>query len=97
MKKVVKKVQKKEVKRKIQFKFYAPQAQDVSLVGTFNKWNPIKKKMKMNEKGEWLTRVILSEGEHQYKFIVDGEWINDPGAERFLENGVGGINSVKVV
>ncbi len=97
MKKKPVKVQKEDEKRKIQFKFYAPQANEVYLVGTFNKWNPIKKKMKINEKGEWLTRVILVEGEHQYKFIVDGEWVNDPGAERFVENGVGGINSVKVV
>lgn len=90
-------MKKEEVKRKIQFKFYAPQAKDVSLVGSFNKWNPIKKIMKANPKGEWITRVILSEGEHHYKFVVDGEWINDPGAERYVENGVGGLNSVKVV
>ncbi len=90
-------MKKEESTRKIQFKFYAPQAKEVSLVGSFNKWNPIKKKMKSNDNGEWLTRVILSEGEHQYKFIVDGEWINDPGAERYVENGVGGLNSVKIV
>jgi 1,4-alpha-glucan branching enzyme len=90
-------MKKDEIKRKIQFKFYAPHANEVYLTGSFNKWNPIKKKLKKNEKGEWLTRVILSEGEHHYKYIVDGEWINDPGAERFVENGVGGLNSVKIV
>lgn len=90
-------MKKEQVQRKIQFKFYAPQAREVFLTGSFNKWNPIKKKLKMNEKGEWVTRVILSEGEHQYKFIVDGDWVNDPGAERYVENGVGGLNSVKII
>lgn len=84
-------------KRKIQFKYYAPYAKEVYLTGDFNKWNPIKKKMKINAKGEWITRVILAEGKHQYKFIVDGEWVNDPGATRYEQNGLGTENSIKVV
>ena len=98
-KKTTKKVTKKKVvlKHKVQFKFYAPEANDVFLTGEFNKWSPVKKKMKKNEKGEWLTRVILPEGDHQYKFIVNGEWINDPGATKFVDNGMGGTNGVKVV
>ncbi len=85
------------IKRKIQFKYYAPEAKEVCLTGSFNKWNPIKKKMKKNDRGEWVIRVVLSEGEHIYKFVVDGEWVNDPGAERYVENGVGGLNSSKLV
>ncbi len=108
-KKVVKKVSKavgvskakkslpEQNKHKVQFKVYAPEAKEVILTGEFNKWNPIKKRMKKNEKGEWLTRAILSEGEYQYKFIINGEWKNDPGAVKFVDNGMGSTNSVKVV
>ena len=84
-------------KHKVQFKFYAPKASEVYLTGDFNKWNPVKKKMKKNEKGEWATRVILAEGEHQYKYVVDGEYQNDPGAARYVNNGVGTLNSVRIV
>ena len=84
-------------KRKVQFKIYAPNANDVYLVGDFNKWNPIKKRLKMNEKGEWLTRSMLPVGEHQYKFIIDGEWVNDPGAVKYVTNGIGTQNSVRIV
>ena len=85
------------LKHKVQFKFFAPEAKSVILTGSFNKWNPIRKVMKKNDKGEWLTRVILAEGDHQYKYIVDGNWINDPGAKKFADNGMGGTNSVRVV
>ena len=33
-------------------------------------------------------------GEHQYKFVADGEWITDEKAKRFLPDGYGGRNSV---
>lgn len=29
--------------------------------------------------GDFVTIIDLPEGEHQYKFYVDGEWKNDPG------------------
>ena len=85
------------VKHKVQFKYYAPNANVVYLIGDFNKWNPIKKLMKKNEKGEWLTRAILPEGEHQYKYIVDGKYENDPGAVRYERNGLGTLNSIRIV
>lgn len=29
--------------------------------------------------GDFVTIIDLPEGEHQYKYYVDGEWKNDPG------------------
>lgn len=29
--------------------------------------------------GDFVTIIDLPEGEHQYKFFVDGEWRHDPG------------------
>ncbi|VEN53146.1 unnamed protein product [Callosobruchus maculatus] len=28
--------------------------------------------------GDFVTIIELPEGEHQYKYYVDGEWKNDP-------------------
>ena len=84
-------------KHKVQFKIYAPEATEVYLTGEFNKWSPVKKAMRKNIDGEWVTRMILAEGDHQYKFVVDGDWVNDPGASKFVDNGMGGSNSVRVV
>lgn len=32
--------------------------------------------------GDFVTIIDLPEGEHQYKFFVDGEWRHDPGLVR---------------
>ncbi|KAK8721822.1 hypothetical protein OTU49_012587 [Cherax quadricarinatus] len=45
--------------------------QTVAIAGTFNDWQPIP--MVKSEK-DFVAIVDLPEGEHQYKFLVDGEW-----------------------
>ncbi|MCA1555217.1 MAG: hypothetical protein LC747_00845, partial [Acidobacteria bacterium] len=42
---------------------------------------------------KYLTRKFAREARVEYKFIADGEWINDPLNERKLDNGVGGFNN----
>lgn len=49
---------------------------DVCISGTFSEWKPIP--MVKSHK-DFVTIIDLPEGEHQYKFYVDGEWKNDPG------------------
>lgn len=84
-------------KHKVQFKIYAPQAKEVLLAGSFNKWNPARKRLKKNDRGEWVCRTILAEGKYTYKFVIDGVWTNDPGADAFEQNGLGDLNSVRNV
>jgi 1,4-alpha-glucan branching enzyme len=85
------------IKRRVQFKLYAPDAGKVALAGDFNQWNPTKKVLRKNENGEWTTRVVLAEGRVEYKFLVDGKWINDPGAKEYQLNGVGSENSIRYI
>lgn len=33
--------------------------------------------------GDFFTIVDLPEGEHEYKFFVDGQWVLNPGEVRF--------------
>jgi 1,4-alpha-glucan branching enzyme len=67
--------------RAMNFICNAPQAQSVSLVGDFNKWNPAAHPMKRMPDGAWLLMVELSHGHHRYAFLVDGKLILDPRAQ----------------
>lgn len=44
--------------------------------GTFNEWKTLPM---VKSHGDFVTIIDLPEGEHQYKFFVDGEWRHDPG------------------
>jgi len=52
-------------------------AQKVILSGTFNRWNEEDFKMK-KVKGGWKLSLKLKPDTYQYKFIVDGNWMEDP-------------------
>jgi hypothetical protein len=70
-----------------------PGAKKVYLSGEFNKWSEKGYEMK-REGDEWIFTVHLSEGKHLYKFIVDGEWIIDPGNPLWEQNEHNTRNSV---
>ena len=45
--------------------------------GTFNDWQ----KLRMNKSAKDFVAIVeLAEGNHEYKFLVDGEWVNDPNS-----------------
>lgn len=47
---------------------------EVFISGTFSDWKPIPM---VKSHGDFVTIIDLPEGEHQYKFCVDGEWRHD--------------------
>jgi hypothetical protein len=69
------------------------QAKSVYLAGSFNNWNPVELPMVKTIKG-WKLSLYLSEGTHLYKFIVDRNWITDPGNPNRLPDGNNGYHSV---
>lgn len=76
------------------FTFQAgPDVKQVFLAGDFNGWDPAALPMSKRA-GMFVTRVELEPGEHQYKFLVDGQWVTDPAAEAHAPNGFGSVNSV---
>jgi chromosome partitioning protein len=80
------------------FTIQAPYATEVRLVGDFNRWSLNQGKvMERDERGVWMTVVPLQEGEHQYRFMVDGKWTQDPDNPRDTENAFGELNSVITV
>lgn len=48
---------------------------NVMISGTFSKWKPIPM---ARSHGNFVAIIDLPEGDHQYKFCVDGEWKHDP-------------------
>ena len=72
-------------------------AKTVYLVGSFNRWNPTKKRMVKVKDGSFRAKMSLRPGEYHYKFVVDGSWIEDPDAERQVTNEHGTLNSVVTV
>ena len=75
-----------------EFKFYAPQAKRVSLTGSFNNWNTKALSAKKDSKGNWAAKVNLKPGRYEYKFFVDGSWLNDPRCNRCVTNSFGTQN-----
>jgi hypothetical protein len=79
----------------VEFYIKAPQAKSVLLAGDFNNWQPQKTPLKLRGKdGLWSVDVPLSKGnEYQYKFVVDGDWIEDPSRTDKKEVFAGVYNS----
>ncbi len=67
-------------------------ARKVILAGSFNNWNRNELTMTKSP-GGWILPIFLREGTHAYKFIVDGEWMNDPANKQIRPDGNGNYNS----
>jgi len=79
----------------VQFVLEAPDAQSVAVAGDFNDWAPQFALSDPDGDGIWAGRVRLAPGLHKYMFVLNGdEWITDPLAERYTEDGYGNRNAV---
>jgi chromosome partitioning protein len=84
-----------ESKFKKKFSYYAPDALSVKIGGDFNNWIPTDEfLMKRDGKGMWTKNISLKPGVYQYKFFVDGEWVEDHNNSKYIPNVYGGNNSV---
>ncbi|HUT60520.1 MAG TPA: glycogen-binding domain-containing protein [Phycisphaerae bacterium] len=70
-------------------------AKRVMLAGSFNGWKPAP--MRKQKGGAFALTVPLASGSHEYKFIVDGEWVVDSENPTWAMNPYGTFNSVAQV
>ena len=63
--------------------------QKVFISGTFSNWKPIP--MVKSHK-DFVAIVNVDEGDHEYKFLVDGQWMHD-SAKETVNNSVGTVNN----
>lgn len=68
-------------------------AKRVYLAGSFNDWRQKELPMQKTASG-WELPLMLQEGTHTYKFIVDGNWMADTRNPQRLPDGHGAFNSV---
>ena len=73
---------------------YAPDAQAVFVAGSFNDWQPSAMPLQKQSGGRWVVELMIEPGRHEYRFVVDGEWMNDPLASAYKSNPFGGLNCV---
>jgi 1,4-alpha-glucan branching enzyme len=60
-----------------EFRYKAPDAQSVELMGEWNDWKAIA--MTKGDDGVWTVKVTLSPGTYGYKFLVNSkDWVFDP-------------------
>lgn len=95
---MIRRKQKKETKsKKAEFQLVAPEAQSVFVSGDFNEWDTASHPLQKGRDGVWKISFDLNPGRYQYRFVVDGEWLNDPNCESRVENPFGTANCLKVV
>ena len=91
---IKKKAAKKTGYKRATFTFLAPDAQSVQLAGDFNSWDTNTHPLKKASNGLWKKTLNLSPGRYEYRFLVDGQWQNDPQCESYIPNPFGEDNCV---
>ena len=81
-------------KKRANFALEAPEAESVYVAGSFNDWDASARQLRPDKKGVWRTWMNLPPGAHEYLFVVDGEWREDPCCEKRAPNPYGSHNSV---
>ena len=88
----------KPAKKRVSFVIEEAPGKIVCIAGSFNDWNPDKKRLEYKEsKGVYSGFIMLESGTYEYKFVVDGEWRLDENNHSFSHNDFGTLNSMIVV
>ncbi|MCX5707546.1 MAG: AAA family ATPase [Candidatus Omnitrophica bacterium] len=72
----------------------APDAQNVYAAGDFNNWKTDDTSMMQKVDGTWKLKVSLPAGRYRYRFVKDGEWIEDPTNKNHALNPYGQMDSL---
>ena len=72
-------------------------ANEVCIAGSFNDWHPSVTPMIRWGNRKWVKELALPPGRYEYRFVLDGQWVDDPAAKETVPNPFGGFNAVLVV
>lgn len=81
-------------RRHVSVTLRAPEAQSVVVAGSFSDWQTDQYVLKRNEEGTWQRRLTVEPGTYEYRFIVDGQWHDDPQCAERIPNVFGTENCV---
>jgi 1,4-alpha-glucan branching enzyme len=85
--------------KKVKVNFVIPKesaAGQVSVVGDFNGWDPFVHPLKPRSNGTKSVSVTLPVSQRfAFKYLDEnGQWLDDDAASDYVDNGIGGVNSV---
>jgi len=83
-----------EIARPIAFQLTAPSALSIMLAADFTGWEKMPVKLTRLADGTWQTAIALPPGRYAYRFIVDGQWQDDPDCSQWEVNPFGSTNAV---
>jgi len=83
--------------RNTEFRMEAPEAKTVQLAGDFTEWEKSPLDLVQSYDGTWFTIVPLLPGTYSYRFIVDGQWLDDPHSNQHVPNPFGSEDAVMSV
>ena len=78
----------------VTFEYFAPEAKEVKLAGSFNDWNADGIQLKKEKSGRWKIEMALEPGRYEYRYLVDGNWQNDQRPVACVHNPYGECNCV---
>jgi len=71
----------------VTFSVPAKEAKNVAVVGSFNEWNTEATELKKLKNGTFKGTVDLaSENSYEFRYVVDGSYINDEQADSYAWN-----------
>ena len=80
---------------KVEFSVLYPKATNVCIAGDFNNWQPENTHLSQNgQTGRWTTSIEITGGTYKYRYVVDGQWQQDPYNNHVEQNPFGEMNSV---
>ena len=79
---------------KVTFTVPAEEAKSVAVVGSFNEWNTEATELKKLKNGTFKGTVDLeSENSYEFRYVVDGNYVNDEQADAYAWNDYAGAEN----
>jgi len=84
-------------RKRVIFTLALPEAREVFVAGDFNGWNTHSHRLKKSFNEKWQLSMNLTPGRYEYRFLVDGKWLNDQTCRKLSPNPYGSENCVLIV
>ena len=70
----------------------------MKVLGDFSNWEQHPVDLRKLKNGEWKATLPLAEGKHEYRYLVDGQWRDDPNCRYRIvrPHARGGLGRVSV-
>lgn len=79
---------------KVTFELDGIEAETIAAVGDFNSWDPKATPLTKFKNGKFKTTVDLdSDKSYEFRYIVDGNYINDEAADSYVYNDYAGAEN----